>query len=309
MIEYIEREIYDQAAKSEKLTKQEVYDIINKIGKMRIYYTRINPITLSPLNIEIAMNNLKEVQKLIDSGSDVNEVNEEGLTPLAEAVYLNNYQTAKMLLENGASVEGTKSFIPLIIAAENHNEKMLSLLLKYGANVNVTDEYGYNALHHLFSSDLIKNQKSRHLSFALDLGKKKDIKDLLKCIDLLSLYKIDINYTCMEKFYAEEETIAPVSALSLALEKYPDEVLKKLISLGASKKVVELTTNQYEYQNSFDFFNDIKDGDLSLWLDAPFEYLNYLNYVRKIKKFGLEVYTFRDDSYKRPKEVKKLVRK
>lgn len=46
---------------------------------------------------------------------------------------------------------------------------------------------------------------------------------------------------------------------------------------------------------------------ISLWSDAPKEFIDYLKYKKRIKKFGIEVYSPNmEDGYKRPKMVKRL---
>ena len=52
---------------------------------------------------------------------------------------------------------------------------------------------------------------------------------------------------------------------------------------------------------------DILDMDISLWPDAPKEFIDYLKYKKRIKKFEIEVYSPNmEDGYKRPKMIKRL---
>ena len=61
----------------------------------------------------------------------------------------------------------------------------------------------------------------------------------------------------------------------------------------------------YSYQDSFNFIADIKDGDLSLWCDAPSEYLRFLKYKRNVIKYEIEVNaTITKLGYKRPNMLK-----
>lgn len=65
---------------------------------------------------------------------------------------------------------------------------------------------------------------------------------------------------------------------------------QKLLECGVSKEVYELDPESiYSYQDSFNFIADIKDGDLSLWCDAPWEYLRFLKYKRNVIKYEIEV--------------------
>jgi ankyrin repeat protein len=55
----------------------------------------------------IEVNDFKQVNKLIEKGIDLNNVNSAGLTPLVWAVYLGKYEMTKYLIEHGANVSIT----------------------------------------------------------------------------------------------------------------------------------------------------------------------------------------------------------
>lgn len=315
----IEEKIYDRyqvsGAYTDKISRQDIYDIINKL----LLLNRSDSMNyLTPLNIEIAMNNKVEVIKLLKNGADVNEVNGDNLSPLAEAIYLNYYDIAEFLIKNGASLEGNNSFNPLLVAAVNRNYKMIELLLKNNANVNQLDVHGFNALHHLFNNGTVRYLKAQRPSYSLTfvsnyinrIDKKLSISEqTLNCLNILSEYGIDINYSNeIEYFFnLHDPTTIKLSPLSLALESSDSKVLGRLIELGAERTAIELSTHMYDYQDSFNFIADIMDGDISCWIDAPGEYINYLKYMHKIKKYNIEVFTGRaDDGYRRSKLIKKL---
>ena len=316
MKESLEKQIYDAWHPSKFSTRYDLYDTINKVSRLKGYWDKEEPIKLSPLNIEIAMNNRAEVLNLIRTGANVNKVNEAGFTPLIEALLLNNYEISKLLLENGANVNGTENFIPLIIAGENHNDLMIELLLNYGADATICDKYGFNTLHHMFIDRKVCNLKSQipyvmnnQLSFASNLYRRPDMERTINCINLLVEYGLDVNYSPETNIYfsLENPETIKLNPLSLVLENTNEEVLKRLIELGAERRVIELnSSNIYAYQDSFAFIQDIKDGDISSWIDAPIEYVRYLDYLKKIKKYNIEVYNGSlNDGYKRPKLIKK----
>ncbi|XP_062585970.1 putative ankyrin repeat protein RF_0381 [Saccostrea cucullata] len=104
------------------------------------------------------------VYELVSLGADVNDVDEKNRTPLHIAVQNSLVNITKALLKCNANVnafENGTSRTPLIICAgkslisydANSEEeysrslKILSLLLEYGADINVSDERGYTALH------------------------------------------------------------------------------------------------------------------------------------------------------------------
>jgi len=316
MKESLEKQIYDTWHPSKFSTRYDLYDVINKVSRLKGNWDNMEPIKLTPLNIEIAMNNREEVHHLIETGANVNKVNEAGFTPLFEAVLLNNYAISKMLLENGANVNGTENFIPLLVAGESHNDLIIELLLKNGANATICDKFGFNTLHHMFVDGVIWNLKSQtpyimnnQLSFASNLYRIPDNESTINCINLLVAYGLDVNYSPDTNIYfsLENPETIKLNPLSLVLENANEEVLKRLIELGAERKVIELnSSNIYAYQDSFDFIQDIKDGDISTWIDAPIEYVRYLDYLKKIKKYNIEVYSGSlNDGYKRPKLIKK----
>lgn len=315
----LEEQIYERYQLSGKyrdnISRQDIYDIINKLLLIKHNDSKN---CLTPLNIEIAMNNKEEVIKLLENGKDINEVNSNNLTPLAEAIYLNYYDIAEFLIKNGASLEGNDSFNPLFVAAINKNYRMIELLLKNNANANQLDVHGFNALHHLFNNGSVRYLKAQtprySLTFVSNYINRMDNKlsvyeQQLKCINLLYEYGIDVNYSNeIEYFFnLEEPTTIKINPLSLALESSNSKVLGRLIELGAERTAIELSTHMYDYQDSFNFIADIMDGDISCWIDAPGEYINYLKYMHKIRKYDIDVFTGRaDDGYRRSKLIKKL---
>ena len=306
--------IYERYEKNkDKLTlkRDELYKILNE--ELRKY----NRSLLSPLNIEILMNNIEEVENLLSNGHDINEENVEGLTPLSEAIILNNYDITKYLLENGANIKGTDNFMPLMISAERENDKIMELLLENGANANELDKNGFNALQHLFNYGGLTQLKyhiwSKGIPFHY-LYKIKYQRNQLNCINLLNDAGIDINHTTTINYYFnfnEEPVPIDINALTIALNNVPvppKEVIKRLIELGIEPKAYELMSSRiYDYQDSFSFIQDIKDLDICCWKDAPIEYLYYLKYLRAIKKFNIEMYTGNpNDGYRRSKLIKTL---
>lgn len=294
------------------LDKSIMYEVINKLLKR--FGNGKETRDLSPITIEIAMDNKEEVIKLLEKGVDVNEINELGMTPLSTAIYFNNLELASLLIEKGADVNFNWKgiFTLLMLACEKHNDKMVKLLLEKGAKVNEIDGSGYNALHHLVNNGRITGLENYfrewHL-MELEVAFSNQFKKIdnpamsrVTCIDLLVNNGIDINYRNPEN---------GINALSIALEGNGSgytKILDRLIKLGAERKAVEISPCEiYSYQASFDFVYDIKNSDISLWPDAPMEYIHFLEYRRRIKKYGIEVYSKDfDDGYRRPKLIRSL---
>ena len=90
------------------------------------------------LHEAVSQNSIQEVQRLIDSGIDVNEetLNFEG-TALHIAAYQGYERIARVLILNGANIEAQcfRLETPLLKAAFNNNLKIVEFLVQKGANV------------------------------------------------------------------------------------------------------------------------------------------------------------------------------
>jgi uncharacterized protein len=76
------------------------------------------------------------VRLLLDWGiASVNDENNHGMTALQVAVQKNNYETAEVLLKAGAEVNWITNFGAALCNVQD--EKMICLLLDYGADVNL----------------------------------------------------------------------------------------------------------------------------------------------------------------------------
>ena len=98
----------------------------------------------------IEKNDIKEIQHLIDTGTDVNEPDENGFTPLMIAANGRNPETVKTLIKAGANVNAVfrSGETPLMQAVRGWcaNPEIVKILLNAGANVNVADEHGKTPL-------------------------------------------------------------------------------------------------------------------------------------------------------------------
>lgn len=86
-------QIYRRSKNDQYITNQQVYDVINDV--MRIYANQENSEDfemISPLNIEVLMNNRKAVEELIKKGKNPNCRDfYSKKSPLEIAICLNNY--------------------------------------------------------------------------------------------------------------------------------------------------------------------------------------------------------------------------
>jgi hypothetical protein len=86
----------------------------------------------------IIAKNIEAVSYILQTGVDINELDEYGFTYLIEAAIANDYEIAKLLIEYGANVnlQDMTGGTPLHWAVENNNIKLCELLLKQRANPN-----------------------------------------------------------------------------------------------------------------------------------------------------------------------------
>ena len=109
----------------------------------------------TPLMVAARHNRLDIAKYLIEQGANVNSSSASGLTALHYAALENHHEMAQLLLNNKAKVDATMRYsstdgnygqeplvweyigaTPLLIATESKNKKVVSILLKAGANPN-----------------------------------------------------------------------------------------------------------------------------------------------------------------------------
>ncbi|XP_065835752.1 uncharacterized protein [Oscarella lobularis] len=78
------------------------------------------------------------VKKLIDTGVNVNEADENGRFALEQACYSNHFEIGRMLISSGANINKEDKFgrFPLLAACEKGNIEIARLLIASRANVN-----------------------------------------------------------------------------------------------------------------------------------------------------------------------------
>lgn len=109
-------------------------------------YENKNGISEHPIFNEIKNGNLNEVQRMIDNGLDINYRNNINESLLNYAVANNQEEIVQFLLDNHADVEiPSNAQPPIVSAAQNRNLYLIKLLLKYGANINSIERYGFKS--------------------------------------------------------------------------------------------------------------------------------------------------------------------
>jgi len=94
--------------------------------------------TMNTIHDTIHDGKLEEIVKIINSSCDLNILDNKGRSALHNAVKNDKYDIVKLLLKHGAIID-VNHFHPLIHAIYiKNNFKMVKLLIKYKANVNIT---------------------------------------------------------------------------------------------------------------------------------------------------------------------------
>ena len=131
---------------------------------------------MSTLMRAINGNNKEQVQKLIDQGVDVNQLEANGDAPLIMAAYKGYSEIVEMLLKAGADVTavdpGMKA-TALHAAAYAGRTEAARLLIEYGIDVDAQGPYnGYTALH-----DAIWQNNVQTAAMIIDAGPDLSIEN------------------------------------------------------------------------------------------------------------------------------------
>lgn len=93
---------------------------------------------------------------LISNGADINKKNiQDGRTPLFGAVWANEYNIIEKIINLGANIDeiDKNGFTYLILAIKTLNHRRVKLLLSFGANIDIYDIYGMSTIQHAFHSE------------------------------------------------------------------------------------------------------------------------------------------------------------
>jgi hypothetical protein len=129
---------------------------VNQLSNDRYYYLDDEPQRewVYPLYVAVRNNDVVKVEYLIQEGAFINKLSMTSSTwletPLHNSVNRGNLEMTTLLLEAGADpnkLNSTKR-TPLFISAPDDKIAIIKLLLKYGANKELTDIQGLTALEY-----------------------------------------------------------------------------------------------------------------------------------------------------------------
>jgi ankyrin repeat protein len=111
-----------------------------------LFCTEKNLFAMSPLIKAADQGNLTELSRLLESGVDVNQTDEDGRTALRVASEKGNTEVIQKLLKTGANVDQPDHWGNTPLMAALRRPKIVQQLLDAGANVNQTNTDGNSPL-------------------------------------------------------------------------------------------------------------------------------------------------------------------
>jgi len=132
---------------------------------------------------------IEKVKELIESGSDVNKKDINGISALEYTIiHKDDIKLCKLLIIAGADMNiNTIDGNPILIYTAIHNIEIFKLLLKYGADVNIQNYFNRTALIYM-SGNYIYNLTI--IKLLIDAGADWNIKDD-NGMDFLDYLKIE----------------------------------------------------------------------------------------------------------------------
>jgi len=96
----------------------------------------------------VRRNKVEQVRSLLETGMDMNILDDDGNTPLHIACLYGRPEIARLLLDAGADTEvhNRWGYTPLDWACLYQETDIVRLLLEHGADVNAQDDYGRGPL-------------------------------------------------------------------------------------------------------------------------------------------------------------------
>lgn len=121
-----------------------------------------------------AMNDQPNIIKiLIEKGASIDARDGNDWTPLYGATLDDNLKCALILLQNNANpnvIGAGDGCTPLILAANNGNKDLITLLIKSGAEVNAATKSGWTALHSAADKFVYGGGNSENIELLLSYG-------------------------------------------------------------------------------------------------------------------------------------------
>lgn len=181
---------YEERIKKEvdRLLKPEELEILQQ--NITPNLEKISSEKWSPLHSLGLSFQIFSMDKLLESGHDIDFVNKEGLTALHKAVIGKKEAVISHLLRKGASphVQDKDGATPLHYAVQVGAKQTVKLLIKYNVDVNVADNEGWTPLHVAVQS---RNRDIAKILLANGADRSIENKDGKTALDISICYGKD----------------------------------------------------------------------------------------------------------------------
>ncbi|ARR74947.1 hypothetical protein SAGO17_0027 [Mimivirus AB-566-O17] len=111
---------------------------------------------MGELHKQVIKENIKNVQHLINTGSDVNEIDINSHSPLYYAVHNDSYELVKLLVDNKADINFIVEGKSLLQVGNNYVDDINVYLIKNGINLNHTDLNGNVFIHYRLRPNILE---------------------------------------------------------------------------------------------------------------------------------------------------------
>ena len=244
----------------------------------------------TPLTVSVSRMDLDTTRFLLDKGADINVINEIGNTLLIEASKgnhtskKNSIEMITLLLKYGLNINSKNIYgnTALSYALNRRNQIHIKYLLKNGADINIVDSMGNTILHKIVLYALFERLKN---------------KELDEIFEIVSSYSINPNIKNNDGMTPLHLAVKPSKEKD---EKAGIQIIKKLLDISADPKIEDrLGANVYDYSKGDILallkINDgsiKKDNDFQISTSTPFEgksisldyFNNYLYHLGEINE-------------------------
>ena len=197
---------------------------------------------LTPLMAAVKNQFLDAVIFLIDQGADVNLQDSSGLTALHYATEVSfdpsSCLIVKQLINRGANINAvTKNdkCTPLMLACLNENVSVINFLLQNGANVALTDNNGWTALHFVVDecddpSEIVRSL----LNYGADVNARRIDNETPLMVASRFCDEETVTLLIEQGAYVDLQDQKDNTALHNAVRRKSEEIVGTLLNAGAS---------------------------------------------------------------------------
>ena len=197
---------------------------------------------LTPLMAAVKNQFLDAVIFLIDQGADVNLEDSSGLTVLHYATEVSidpsSCLIVKQLIYRGANINAVTNddkLTPLMLACKNKNVSVVNCLLQNGANVALTDNNGWTALHFVVDecddpSEIVRSL----LNYGADVNARRIDNETPLLVASRFCDEETVTLLIEQGAYVDLQDQKDNTALHNAVRRKSEEIVGTLLNAGAS---------------------------------------------------------------------------